>query len=216
VLIGYARPSRSDPDCARQLRMLVDAGCLTIFTETARGGDVRFELGRALDAASAGDVIVAARLDRLARSLPELVETIEIIRMRALGFKSLAEHLDADTRAGRLIFHVFAALAAFERDRVRTRDQGVNASPPRPAPAPQQSEPPRAEPANDHAPENEDRKAKRGERRGAKPKLGDDDLDTARSLLQSGAHTVAEVAARLGVSRPTLYRYLPKARTDNR
>jgi DNA invertase Pin-like site-specific DNA recombinase len=140
----------------------------------------------ALDYARSGDTIIVWKLDRLARSMKQLIETIEGLRVQGIGFRSLTEALDTTTPQGVLVFHMFSALAEFERALILERTRaGLRA-------------------------------AKRMGRTGGRPaKLLDDDLDVARTLRANLDITVAEVADRLGVSPATLYRYLPAARTAN-
>lgn len=186
MLIGYARVSTRDQDPALQLRSLAEVGCERVFEERASGAQRdRPELLRALDIARKGDIIVVWKLDRLARSLKQLIETVESLGERGVGFKSVTENIDTTTPGGKLVFHLFGALAEFERGIIRERTMaGLDAA--------------RAN----------------GTTLGAKPKLTAKDLAAAKAMLAGGELTVAEVAEKLGVSRPTLYRYIPKARTD--
>jgi DNA invertase Pin-like site-specific DNA recombinase len=116
--------------------------------------------------------------------MKQLIETLETLRLTNIGFRSLTEALDTTTAQGRLVFHMFAALAEFERSLIRERTQAGLAA------------------------------ARRAGRTGGRPaKLTDDDLDVAMTLLANPDITVAEVAERIGVSPATLYRYLPAART---
>jgi DNA invertase Pin-like site-specific DNA recombinase len=118
--------------------------------------------------------------------MKQLIETIEGLRLRGIGFRSLTEAIDTTTAQGVLVFHLFSALAEFERALIRERTRAGLAA------------------------------AKRMGRTGGRPaKLLDDDLDVARTLLANPDITVAEVADRVGVSPATLYRYLPAARTAN-
>ena len=120
MLIGYARVSTHDQTLALQQDALVKAECKRVFTDTAGGAKAdRPGLEEALDFARPGDTLVVWKLDRLGRSLPHLLETIAGLRARGVGFKSLTEQIDTTTSGGKLIFHVFAALAEFERDVIR-------------------------------------------------------------------------------------------------
>lgn len=166
---------------------LTEAGCEKIFIEQMSGAVAdRPALRDALEYARSGDTIIVWKLDRLARSMKQLIETIEGLRVRGIGFRSLTEALDTTTPQGVLVFHLFSALAEFERALIRERTRaGLRA-------------------------------AKRMGRTGGRPaKLLDDDLEAARTLLANPDITVAQVAERLGVSPATLYRYLPAARTAN-
>src|SRR5271155_1024945 len=140
----------------------------------------------ALEYARSGDTLIVWKLDRLARSMKQLIETIENLRLRNIGFRSLTESIDTTTPQDVLVFHMFSALAEFERALIRERTRaGLKA-------------------------------AKRTGRIGGRPaKLTEDDLDVARTLLANPDITVADVADRIGVSPATLYRYLPAARTAN-
>ncbi len=185
--IGYPRVSTLDQNLALQQDALKDAGCEKIFIEQMSGVVAdRPALRDALEYARSGDTIIVWKLDRLARSMKQLIETIEGLRVRGIGFRSLTEALDTTTPQGVLVFHLFSALAEFERALIRERTRaGLRA-------------------------------AKRMGRTGGRPaKLLEDDLDVARTLLANPDITVAEVADRLGVSPATLYRYLPAARSAN-
>jgi DNA invertase Pin-like site-specific DNA recombinase len=116
MLIGYARVSTLDQNLALQQDALKEAGCGKILIEQMSGAvRDRPELMAALDFARAGDTIVVWKLDRLARSMKQLIETIETLRLRNIGFRSLTESLDTTTAQGLLVFHMFSALAEFER-----------------------------------------------------------------------------------------------------
>jgi DNA invertase Pin-like site-specific DNA recombinase len=185
--IGYARVSTLDQNLALQQDALKEAGCEKIFIEQMSGAVAdRPALRDALEYARSGDTIIVWKLDRLARSMKQLIETIEGLRVRGIGFRSLTEALDTTTPQGVLVFHLFSALAEFERALIRERTRaGLRA-------------------------------AKRMGRTGGRPAaLLEDDLDVARTLLANPDITVAEVADRLSVSPATLYRYLPAARTAN-
>jgi DNA invertase Pin-like site-specific DNA recombinase len=125
MIIGYARVSTDDQNLDAQTDALKAAGCERIFADRI-GGTVRSrpELGKLLDHLREGDVIVVAKYDRLARSLRDLLEIVETIKGHGAGFRSLAEDIDTTTPAGRLVFHVFASIAQFERERIseRTRE----------------------------------------------------------------------------------------------
>jgi DNA invertase Pin-like site-specific DNA recombinase len=140
----------------------------------------------ALEFARSGDTLIVWKLDRLARSMKQLIETVETLRVRGIGFCSLTEALDTTTAQGRLVFHMFGALAEFERSLIRERTQAGLAA------------------------------ARRAGRTGGRPpKLTEDDLEAARALLANPDIGVTQIAHRLGVSPATLYRYIPAARTAN-
>jgi DNA invertase Pin-like site-specific DNA recombinase len=185
--IGYARVSTLDQNLALQQDALKEAGCVKIFIEQMSGAITdRPALREALDYARRGDTIIVWKLDRLARSMKQLIESIESLRLRGIGFRSLTEAIDTTTAQGVLVFHMFSALAEFERALIRERTRAGLAA------------------------------AKRAGRIGGRPrKLTEDDLNVARTLLANPDITVGDVAGRLGVSPPTLYRYLPAARAAN-
>ena len=185
--IGYARVSTLDQNLALQQDALKEAGCEKIFIEQMSGAvSDRPALREALDYARSGDTLIVWKLDRLARSMKQLVETIEKLHLRNIGFRSLTEAIDTTTAQGVQVFHMFSALAEFERALIRERTRAGLAA------------------------------AKRAGRTGGRPrKLTEDDLDVARTLLPNPDITVGDVADRLGVSSATLYRYLPAARTAN-
>jgi DNA invertase Pin-like site-specific DNA recombinase len=187
MLLGYARVSTVDQNLALQRDALTEAGCTKIFTEQMSGAVTdRPALHDALEFARSGDTLIVWKLDRLARSMKQLIETVEALRLRGIGFRSLTEALDTTTAQGRLVFHMFGALAEFERSLIRERTQAGLAA------------------------------ARRlGRTGGRPPKLTEDDLDVARALLANPDIGVTQIAHRLGVSPATLYRYLPAARTAN-
>jgi DNA invertase Pin-like site-specific DNA recombinase len=185
--IGYARVSTLDQNLSLQQDALKEAGCEKIFIEQMSGAVAdRPALREALDYARSGDTLIVWKLDRLARSMKQLIETIEKLRLRNIGFCSLTEAIDTTTAQGVLVFHMFSALAEFERALIRERTRAGLAA------------------------------AKRAGRTGGRPpKLTEDDLDVARTLLANPDIPVADVADRLGVSPATLYRYLPAAKAAN-
>ena len=186
MFIGYARVPTRDQDPALQLDALDNAGCTKIFTEKASGAQRnRPQLQAALDYMRPGeDTLVVWKLDRLARSLKQLIETVEELEHHKIGLRSLTESIDTTTSSGKLVFHIFASLAEFERSIIRERTRaGLEAA--------------RA----------------RGRQGGRPPALSDSDLVAAKAMLQDPAITVEEVARRLRVSASTLYRHLPGGRS---
>jgi DNA invertase Pin-like site-specific DNA recombinase len=182
--VGYARVSTQDQKPELQLDALKAAVCEKIFEEKASGAKRdRPELIAALDYLRKGDTLVVWKLDRLARSLKQLIETVELLEQRGIGFRSLTESIDTTTSGGRLIFHIFAALAEFERNIIRDRTTaGLDA-------------------------------ARARGRVGGRPKaLSEADLAAARALLADPAITTRQIAERLGVSLSTLYKHIPAAR----
>src|SRR5213082_1846545 len=186
VLIGYARVSTGDQDVALQLDALKAAGCERWFSDTASGSlSERPQLKRALEELRDGqDTLVVWRLDRLGRSLRHLIELVGELEQRELGFRSLAEGIDTTTSSGRLVFHVFGAIAEFERQLIRERTQaGLRAA--------------RA----------------RGRRGGRRTVITEEKLRVAGELLAGGQHTMQQIAETIGVGRATLYRHLDHPRS---
>ncbi len=184
MFIGYARVSTQDQTPQLQLDALKVAGCERSFVEKASGAQRdRPELQAALGYMRPGDTLVVWKLDRLARSLKQLIETVESLENRKMGFRSLTENIDTTTPGGRLTFHLFAALAEFERSIIKERTMaGLAAA------------------------------RSRGRRGGRPPSLNAKDLAAAKALLSDPGITVEEVAKRLKVSPATLYRHLPGGR----
>jgi DNA invertase Pin-like site-specific DNA recombinase len=185
-LIGYSRVSTRDQDHSLQSDALAAAGCTRVFSDTASGAlDSRPQLERCLDHLRPGDTLAVWRLDRLGRSVRHLTDTVTGLAERGVGFRSLTEGFDTTTPGGKLIFHVFAGLAEFEREIIRERTHaGLDAA--------------RA----------------RGRTGGRRPKMTPGKLATAQQLYDSNAHTMEQIAEIVGVSRATLYRHLePTARS---
>ncbi|MEH6303843.1 recombinase family protein [Salmonella enterica subsp. enterica serovar London] len=178
--IGYARVSTADQDLAPQLDVLQARGCEPIYSEHASGKTAaRPELANALKALRAGDTLVVWRLDRLGRSLPDLIATVNELAQRGVAFESVTEAIDTTTAAGKLVFNIFASLADFERHLISERTRaGLAAG--------------RA----------------RGRLGGRPPTLTPKQLREARLLLSDPEATVTAVAERYGVSRTTLYKGL--------
>src|SRR4029453_18660775 len=185
LAIGYARVSTQEQDLALQLDALRAAGCERIYTEKASGAQRdRPQLQAALEYLRADDTLVVWKLDRLARSLRQLLDTVEALHRRQIGLRSLTEAIDTSTPGGTLVFHLFGALAEFERSIIRERTRaGLAAA--------------RA----------------RGRTGGRPPALAAADKIAARALLTDPAITVEEVAQRLRVSPATLYRHFPGGRS---
>ena len=182
ALIGYARISTNEQHLHLQQDALHAAGCLKIFTDTISGTKAeRKGLAQALAYIREGDTLVVWRLDRLGRSLKDLIERITELHSRKIGFKSLTEQIDTTTSAGKLIFHIFGALAEFERDIIKERtNAGLTA-------------------------------ARARGRKGGRPKspLSDErKLQLARQLYEKKTIPVNEMCKTLGIPRSTFYRYL--------
>jgi DNA invertase Pin-like site-specific DNA recombinase len=184
MLVGYARVSTQDQKADLQTDALQAAGCEKIFTEKASGAQRdRPELKASLEYIRAGDMLIVWKLDRLARSIKQLIETVEDLEKRGIGFKSLTENIDTTTSGGKLIFHIFASLAEFERSIIQERTKaGLDAA--------------RA----------------RGKRGGRPPALTDKDIQAAKAMLADPNITVEEVATRLKVAPSTLYRHIKGGR----
>ena len=169
---------------ALQLDALHAAGCMRVFEETASGAQRdRPQLAAALDWMRAGDTLVVWKLDRLARSTKQLIETVEDLARRGVGFRCLTQDVDTTTAGGRLVFTIFSAIAEFEREIIQERTRA-----------------------------GLDTARARGRRGGRPPALKPRDLKEARALLANPEITVEQVAARLKVSPSTLYRHLPGGR----
>ncbi|MEF3193377.1 MAG: recombinase family protein [Halothiobacillaceae bacterium] len=176
--IGYARVSTDDQTLDLQLDAL--KACDVVYQEKASGKSKdRPELEHCLKALRAGDVLVVWRLDRLGRSLSDLVQIVTSLEERGIGFESLTERIDTTSAAGKLTFHVFAALAEFERNIIRERTRaGLQAA------------------------------RVRGRKGGRKPALNQRQVREIRALLADPEIQVTDVARRYGVSRTTLYKHL--------
>ena len=180
-LLGYARVSTTDQQPQLQVDALEHAGCYRVFTETASGARPdRPVLEQVLDQLRPGDTLVVWKLDRLGRSLRHLVDTVTGLAKRGIGFRSLQEAIDT-TPGGKLVFHVFAALAEFERDLIRERTSaGLTAA------------------------------LARGRQGGRPSVMTAHKLQVAREMHGSGQYTVSAIATTLGVSRASIYRHLAR------
>jgi DNA invertase Pin-like site-specific DNA recombinase len=180
MLIGYARVSTTDQNLDLQQDALKATGCERLFADTASGAKAeRPGLAQALTECRAGDTLVVWKLDRLGRSLPHLVETVRDLQGRGVGFRSLQESIDTTTSGGKLIFHIFASLAEFERDLIRERTNAGLAA------------------------------ARARGRKGGRPRSVDEKkVKAALSLKNDRSHTVKEICAALGISRNTYYKYV--------
>ena len=179
-LLGYARVSTTDQQPHLQVDALTAAACYRVFTQTAGGAAAdRPVLGQLLDQLRPGDTLVVWKLDRLGRSLRHLVDTVTSLADHGIGFRSLQEAIDTTTPGGKLVFHVFAALAEFERDLIRERTAAGLAA------------------------------ARARGRRGGRPSvLTAHKLRVAQEMYRSGEYSVATIAKTLGVSRASIYRHL--------
>ncbi|MGB8330438.1 MAG: recombinase family protein [Polyangiales bacterium] len=180
MLIGYARVSTDDQHLDLQNDALMAAGCERIYRDKASGAKAeRPGLKRAFEDIRAGDTLVVWRLDRLGRSLKDLIRCAEDLEQRGAGLKSLHEAIDTNSSGGRLVFHLFGALAEFERNLVRERTQaGLEAA--------------RA----------------RGRLGGRRKTLDLEQRRHVVELYRSRQHTVKEICRLMGISKPTLYAYV--------
>ena len=186
ALIGYARVSTKDQIIDREVTALEASGCIRIFADKKSGKDAdREELRKALDYLRPGDTLVVPSLDRLGRSVQDLIAIVAGLRKRGVGFRSLKEALDTTTPGGRLVFHVFAALAEFIRELiVEGTLEGLAAA------------------------------RTRGQRLGRPPAMTAEQVRHARALLAQPDATIASIARFIGVSRSTIYKYVPELKAD--
>jgi DNA invertase Pin-like site-specific DNA recombinase len=176
--VGYARISTETQNLDLQKDALARAGCERVFVDVASGAiDTRVGLKEALEFVRPGDILTVWRLDRLGRSLQHLVEMVNALSERGIGFSSLQENLDTSSSGGRFIFHFTAALSQFERDLIRDRTlAGLKAA------------------------------RERG-RLGGRPKLlSKEDVNLLKRIARDTQISVADVCKRFGISRSTLYR----------
>ncbi|GAB3451223.1 recombinase family protein [Streptomonospora sediminis] len=182
ALVGYARVSTSGQKLDRQIRALEEAGCIKVFADKQSGKNAqRPELKACMAYLRPGDTLVVPALDRLARSLQDLITLVGDLRREDIGFRSLHEALDTTTPGGRLVFHVFAALAEFIRELiVEGTHEGLDAA----------------------------RAA--GKRLGRPLAMTPEQVRHARDLLSRPENSVSSIARLLGVSRSTLYKHVPQ------
>lgn len=184
MLIGYARVSTDDQNLDLQKDALTQAGCEKILEDRLTGAKAeRPGLQSALEYARSDDIIVVWRLDRLSRSLKDLIEMVSLLESKNIGLKSLQESIDTSSSSGKLIFHIFAALAEFERNLIRERTQaGLQA-------------------------------ARARGRLGGRPKtLTKDQRMLAVKLYDEKQHTIQQICQMMKISKPTLYKYIKEER----
>ena len=179
-LLGYARVSTAEQDPALQLDALQAAGCARVWVEHASGARTqRPRLQEVLEHLLPGDTLVVWRLDRLGRSIGDLIAIAQALKARDVGLRSLQESIDTTSPGGQLVFHIFGALAEFERELIRERTRaGLEAA--------------RA----------------RGRHGGRRSVMTPAKTAAARQMYDSREHTVEAIARALGVSRATIYRAL--------
>ncbi len=180
MLIGYARVSTRDQNLELQQEALVKAGCQKIFDDKVSGTRIdRPGLAKALEILREDDTLVVWKLDRLGRSVKQLVNLVGELHKRGIQFKSLTDAIDTGTPSGRFFFHVMASLAEMERELIVERTRaGLEMA------------------------------KQLGRKGGRKPKMTSSKIESAKKLLSSGVPP-KDVAKNLGVSIPTLYRWLP-------
>ena len=178
MIIGYARVSTEDQNLDGQLDALKAAGAEKVFADKITGtARSRPELDRLLDQLRQGDVITVTKYDRLARSLRDLLDIVDAIQVHGAGFRSLAEDIDTTTPAGRLVFHVFASIAQFERERISERTkEGLEAA------------------------------RKRGRVGGRPAALSKDQKEEVRRMRDQESRTIPEIARLFKVSEKTVRR----------
>ncbi len=181
--IGYARVSTADQNLDLQNDALDSAGCEKIYTDKMSGAKTaRPGLDQILGILRKGDTLVVWKLDRLGRSLKHLIQVMNQLEERGIYFKSVQESLDTSTPGGKLIFHVFGALAEFERDIIRERTlAGLAAA------------------------------RSRGRKGGRPRKLSKKQVEIATNLMKDISIPIVEICKTLGVSKATLYRYVGRA-----
>lgn len=178
--IGYARVSTADQHLRMQEDALKSAGCEEIYTDVVSGvKSQRPGLDKALSYLREGDTLVVWKLDRLGRSIQHLIQTVNALQNKKISFKSLQENIDTATSGGKLIFHIFSALAEFERDLIQERTQaGLKAA--------------RA----------------RGKMGGRPPLLDTRQINRMVEMYDEQKNTVAEICKIYNISRPSFYNYL--------
>ena len=180
MLIGYARVSTQDQNLSMQRDALKKAGCERIYSDKITGAtSSRDGLDKAIEMLRTGDTLVVWKLDRLGRSLSHLVELVNELKEREVGFRSLQESIDTTSGVGKLVFHIFASLAEFERDLIRERTMAGLES------------------------------ARARGRKGGRPKAMDEKKAAmARTMHREQSHTVQEICETLRIGKTTFYRYL--------
>jgi DNA invertase Pin-like site-specific DNA recombinase len=180
MLVGYARVSTIEQNLHLQQDALQAAGCTKMIQDTLSGTrEDRPGLDAVLEYLRPGDTLVVWKLDRLGRSLPHLIETVRALEAKGIGFVSLRENIDTTTSGGKLVFHLFAALAEFERDIIKERTAAGLVA------------------------------ARARGRKGGRPKVMDSKkVAMAQALRADPNLSVAEICQQLGVSETTFYRYM--------
>jgi len=180
--VGYTRISTLDQNQDLQLDALKNAGCEKFFSDKASGAKSdRPGLNEALGFLRSGDCLVVWKLDRLGRNLKHLIEVVEDLKSKKIGFVSLQDGFDTTTSGGKFVFQIFGAMAEFERDIIRERTRaGLDAA--------------RA----------------RGRTGGRKEKLNATQIAALKTMYESKKHSLGEICSTFGITKPTIYRYLEK------
>lgn len=179
MLIGYARVSTPEQSLEPQTDELKIEGCEKIFTDVASGTKAqRLGLEEAIKYCRRGDILMVWKLDRMGRSMSHLIKTVKELEKLGVGFNSLTEKIDTTTPGGRLIFHLFSALAEFERDLIRERVQSGL------------------------------RSARARGRKGGRPPISEETKAMARALMADKNLSVKQICAHLGIAKSTLYKHV--------
>lgn len=180
--IGYARVSTADQSLNPQTDSLSEAGCEKLFTDVASGARTqRPSLEKAMSFCRKGDIFIVWKLDRMGRSMSHLIEMIQMLEKKGVGFQSLTEKTDTTTAGGRLIFHLFGALSKFERDLIRERVQAGMKS------------------------------ARARGRKGGRPGVSEETKAMAQALMADKSLSIKQICERLWIAKSTLYKHAGKA-----
>ena len=187
MLIGYCRVSTSDQNLSLQKDELKKFGCTKIYEDVASGAkSARAGLESAIDFAREGDTLVIWKLDRLGRSLRDLIEIVNRLEKSGVSFVCITQNIDTRTPSGKLFFHIFGALAEYERELIRERTKaGLTAA--------------RA----------------RGRKGGRKPAMNEEQIEQARAMMDNPKLKIKSILKTLGVSKATLYKYVPMGKSAN-
>jgi len=187
MLIGYARVSTEEQNLDLQTDALQKAGCERVFSDKVSGvASERKGLAHTLEMLRPGDVLVVWRLDRLGRSLKDLIELVGELEQKSIGFRSLTENIDSTSPGGKLVFHLFGALAEFERNLIRERTlAGLKAA--------------RA----------------RGRKGGRREVMDEKKIRQAQALMADPRNTIKDICKTLGIGRTSFYKYV-KIRDKNK
>lgn len=185
MLIGYARVSTQDQNLNLQKDELIKFGCTKIYEDVASGAkSARTGLEAAIDFAREGDTLVIWKLDRLGRSLRDLIEIVMRLEQEGVSFVCITQNIDTRTPSGKLFFHIFGALAEYERELIRERTKaGLTAA--------------RA----------------RGRKGGRKPAMNEEQIEQARAMMNNPKLKIKSIIKTLGVSKATLYKYVPMGKS---